>query len=116
MSEKECLFCKIISGDIPSNKVYEDDSLFAFYDIDPKAPEHILIVPKKHISRIDELEEEDIELVGKIIFAAKKIAQEKNVKESSYRLVFNNGVLAGQAVFHIHLHLLAGRRMHWPPG
>jgi len=116
MAQKDCLFCKIIQGRIPANKVYENETIFAFTDINPQAPEHILIIPKKHISGVDALEEDDSELMGRMVYAAKHIAAEKKVKEGSYRLVFNNGRLAGQQVFHIHLHLLAGRPMQWPPG
>ena len=116
MVNKDCLFCKIVGGDIPANKVYEDETVFAFHDINPQAPDHILIIPKKHITGIDAMEPDDAELIGKVIYAGKKIAQERNVKEGSYRLVFNNGPLAGQEVLHIHLHLLAGRPMKWPPG
>ncbi|MBU1863340.1 MAG: histidine triad nucleotide-binding protein [Candidatus Omnitrophica bacterium] len=116
MGEQNCLFCKIIAGEIPSNKVYEDDSVFAFYDITPQAPEHILIIPKKHISGVDQIEAEDSETISAVMYAAKKIAQEKKVRDGSYRIVFNNGPLAGQAVLHLHAHLLAGRPMKWPPG
>ena len=116
MAKNDCLFCKIVTGEIPTIRVYEDEHVLAFNDINPQAPQHILIIPKKHIAGVDALEEGDIHVVGEMIYAAKKIAQDKNVKEGSYRLVFNNGKLSGQAVFHIHLHLLAGRAMHWPPG
>ena len=116
MTSNDCLFCKIIEGSIPSSKVYEDENVFAFNDINPQAPLHVLIIPKKHISGVDAVEAGDASLIGHLIYAAKKIAKEKKVKENSYRLVFNNGPLAGQAVFHIHLHLLAGRPMNWPPG
>ena len=112
----ECLFCKIINGEIACKKVYEDEEIIAFYDINPQAPEHILIVPKKHIESISKMEESDIALVGKLFYCAKNIAVEKRFKESAYRLVINNGSLAGQAVFHLHLHLLGGRKMNWPPG
>lgn len=116
VAEENCLFCKIIAGEIPSNKVYEDENIVGFYDINPQAPEHILIVPKKHIAMIDEIDEDDLLLVGKLVFAAKKIANDKKFIENSFRLVFNNGKLSGQEVFHIHLHLLGGRKMQWPPG
>ncbi len=111
-----CLFCKIAKGEIPADKVFEDSDIVAFYDINPQAPEHILIIPKKHISSVSEMKAEDIELIGKLVYRAKVIAEEKNFKDGAYRIVFNNGELAGQTVFHIHLHLLGGRAMMWPPG
>lgn len=112
----DCLFCKIIKGEINSKKVYEDKNVFAFEDINPQAPIHILIVPKKHISSLNDLNEEDKEIVGDIFLAAKKIAKEKNIDKSGYRTVFNTGPDAGQAVFHLHLHLLGGRKFSWPAG
>ncbi|MBN2134798.1 MAG: histidine triad nucleotide-binding protein [Acidobacteria bacterium] len=117
MSESpDCLFCKIINGEIPSKKVYEDDSVFAFEDINPVAPIHILIVPKKHIATLNELEDEDTELTGKIVQTAKMIAADKGINEEGYRLIFNCQEKAGQTVFHIHLHILGGRTFGWPPG
>ena len=112
----DCLFCKIMKGEISSDKVYEDDDVFAFNDIDPQSPVHVLIIPKKHIAYVADMEETDAELFGKLVLAANKIAKKLDVKEGSYRLVFNNGKLSGQVVFHVHLHLLANRAMHWPPG
>lgn len=111
----DCLFCKIIAGEIPSKKVYEDNEIFAFRDINPKAPDHILIVPKRHIDRIENLQTGDAGLMGNLIFAAKKIADDLSLKHG-YRIVFNNGPDSGQEVEHIHLHLLAGRKFTWPPG
>lgn len=111
---ENCLFCKIIRGDIPSTKLYEDDDLFAFRDISPQAPLHFLIVPRKHISGPGAMTPEDEQLVGKMIRMAGEIAGKEGA--SHYRLVFNNGEGAGQTVFHIHLHVLGGRSMHWPPG
>lgn len=111
----DCIFCKIIKGSIPSNKVYEDDDVFAFKDINPAAPVHILIIPKKHIARVEDVREEDSLLLGKIIYSAKKIAEDLGL-EKGYRLVFNNGEDGGQTVDHIHLHLLGGRSFNWPPG
>lgn len=112
----DCLFCKIIEKKIPSKPVYEDDKLLAFHDINPKAPTHILIIPKKHIATIDELSSEDAVLTGDIILAAKQIAKEQGLSEKGYRLVFNVNNAGGQEVYHIHLHLLGGRQMTWPPG
>ncbi len=112
----DCLFCKIISGDIPSNKVYEDDDVYAFHDINPAAPTHILIIPKKHLNDITVAEEEDAELIGKLVLRANKIADKANLIENGFRYVINTGLDGGQTVFHIHLHLLGGKSMSWPPG
>ena len=112
----DCLFCKIISGEIPCDKVYEDDKLIAFQDIDPKAPTHILVIPKKHIRSINELEITDRDLAGEILLAAKKIAKIKNIDLSGYRTVFNTNDDGGQTVFHIHMHVIGGRQMNWSPG
>ena len=111
----ECIFCKIASKELKSEIVYEDDEVVAFKDINPQAPVHILIIPRKHIEKISDMEESDIPLIGKLFFVASKIAKELNL-EDGYRLVINNGRNAGQAVFHIHLHLLGGRKFSWPPG
>ena len=110
----ECLFCSIIDKKIKAKIEYEDENILAFYDINPQAPVHILVIPKKHIDKISSLTEKDSELVGKVILGAKKIAAGKGWND--YRLLFNNGPEAGQTVYHIHLHLLSGRKMHWPPG
>jgi histidine triad (HIT) family protein len=112
----DCLFCKIIKKEIPSKIVYEDANLFAFEDINPGAPVHILIVPKKHIASLNEIAETDKTLVGEIFLAAKKIANDKKIDESGYRTVFNTNADAGQAVAHLHLHILGGRKLTWPPG
>ncbi len=112
----ECIFCKIIDGQIPADLIYQDDSIVAFRDINPHAPTHVLIIPKKHIEKISDLNEEDAELVGKMVLVAKKIAEDEGITESGFRLVFNNNKDAGQEVFHIHLHLLGGRKFSWPPG
>jgi len=106
---ENCLFCKIITGDIPSAKVYEDEDVFAFKDIAPKAPVHILIVPKKHFQGIFDMNEEDINIVGKINFVAKKLAEEFRIAESGYRLVANSRPDSGQEVYHLHYHLIGGR-------
>lgn len=112
----DCLFCKIISGEIPSEKVYEDDDVYAFRDITPVAPLHALIIPKKHIASINDLESNDAETMGKLFLAAKKIATNEGYADKGYRTVMNCGEDAGQTVFHVHLHLLAGRELAWPPG
>ena len=110
------IFSKIIEGEIPCDKVYEDDRVLAFRDIKPQAPVHILIIPKIEIPTIDDLEEKDQELVGYLVLTAKKIARDEGLAEDGYRLVFNCKGHGGQEVYHIHLHLLGGRQMAWPPG
>ena len=110
----ECLFCRILKKEIPSKPVYEDETVYAFHDINPKAPTHVLVIPKKHIDGVAELAGEDEKLAGRLIVQAKRIAD--SLELESYRLVFNSGPEAGQSVFHLHLHLLGGRRMSWPPG
>lgn len=109
-----CLFCKIIKGDIPADKLYEDDDVFAFRDIAPQAPVHFLVIPKKHISGPDDVAADDEQLIGKVMRVAGEVAVKEGIKH--YRLVFNNGEEAGQAVFHIHMHVLGGRSLTWPPG
>ena len=109
-----CLFCRMISGEIKANVAYEDADLLAIYDINPQAPVHLLVIPKKHVEKISDLREGDGEFIGKVVCGAQKIAAQNAWKD--YRLVFNNGSESGQSVFHIHLHLLSGRRMTWPPG
>jgi histidine triad (HIT) family protein len=111
----DCLFCNVISGKVSSRKVYEDDRVFAFEDIRPQAPTHVLIVPKKHIVGLKEAAPEDAELIGYCQLIAAKIARERGI-EDGYRTVYNVGPNAGQSVFHLHLHLLGGRSLHWPPG
>lgn len=112
----DCLFCKIINGDIPSDIIYKTDSILAFNDINPQAPHHILIIPQKHIPTLNDLYTENKNLVGDMFIAAKKIAMDLEISESGFRVVMNCNADAGQAVFHIHLHLLGGRQMTWPPG
>jgi len=111
----DCLFCRIIAGEIPSNKVYEDEYTFAFEDINPQAPTHILVVPKKHVAGLKEAGGEDAELVGRCHLTAAKIARDRSI-EDGYRTVLNVGPRAGQSVFHLHVHLVGGRRLGWPPG
>lgn len=111
-----CLFCRIIAGEIPSSKVFEDADLFAFNDVNPQAPLHVLIVPKKHIATTNDLTAEDEALVGKLVRRAAAIAKEKGLDQRGYRTLLNCHAEAGQTVFHIHLHLLAGRHLGWPPG
>ena len=107
---EDCLFCKIIKGEIPSTKVYEDDEILAFKDINPAAPIHILVIPKKHIATLAHMEKEDEAIVGKIYGVINKIAEEKGFKESGYRVIVNCGKDAGQEVMHLHFHILAGAK------
>ena len=112
----DCIFCKIISGEIPSDEVYSDDELFAFRDVNPQAPMHVLIVPRKHIELIVDFTEQDAGLMGRMILAANKIAESEGLVENGFRYVLNCNEHGGQAVFHVHLHVLGGRQMTWPPG
>ncbi|UCC84384.1 MAG: histidine triad nucleotide-binding protein [Gemmatimonadota bacterium] len=112
----ECLFCKIAAGEIPAEKVKEADDWIAFRDISPQAPTHILIIPREHIATLNDIEVGKEALLGKLFLAAKQIAGEEGIAESGYRAVVNCNADAGQAVFHIHMHLLGGREMGWPPG
>ena len=112
----DCLFCKIVAGKIPADLLYEDDHVVAFKDINPQAPVHHLIIPKKHIATINNLDLEDEVIAGKLFLAAKAIAEKEGVAKHGYRTVMNCGESAGQTVFHIHMHLLAGRQLGWPPG
>lgn len=111
-----CIFCRIGNKEIPAKIVYEDDKVLAFHDINPQAPYHILVIPKKHISTLLELTEEDKDLIGHIFLVMNKLARELGVAESGYRVVVNCNEEAGQTVFHVHFHFLAGREMQWPPG
>ena len=113
---EQCLFCKIASGKIPSDKVFEDSDLFAFRDINPQAPSHIVVVPKKHIATINDMAEGDSCLFGKVMLAIKKIAAKEGISSGGYRVVINCNSDAGQTVFHVHFHLLGGRKLQWPPG
>lgn len=112
----DCLFCKIVSGELPCEIIYQDDQVIAFNDINPQAPHHVLIIPKKHITTINDISDKDTLLLGQMTQVAKKIAHDLGVDEKGYRLVFNCNDHGGQEVHHIHLHLLAGRQMRWPPG
>jgi len=111
----DCLFCRMIRGDIPTKKVYEDEQTFAFEDINPQAPTHVLVVPKKHIRGLKEAAPEEAEIVGRCHLTAARIARERSI-EDGYRTVLNVGPRAGQSVFHLHVHLLGGRNFEWPPG
>lgn len=116
MTESDCIFCQIVAGEMDADIVRSDDHVVAFRDINPQAPTHILVIPREHIPRVDDLEERHADLVGRLFLAAGEIAGEEGIRESGYRLVMNTGAGAGQSVFHIHLHLLGGRTLSWPPG
>lgn len=113
---KDCLFCNIINKSVPAKIVFENDSVLAFEDIEPQAPVHVLIIPKKHIVSINDIEFEDKEVCGEMLLAAKKIAKDLKINDSGYRTIFNTNEDGGQTVFHIHMHLLGGRKLKWPPG
>ena len=112
----DCLFCKMVKGEIKPKLALETPELIAFHDINPQAPVHLLVVPRKHIASINDLGADDAPLVGKMLLAAKEIARLQKIDQSGYRLVMNCNADGGQTVFHLHLHLLGGRKMHWPPG
>jgi histidine triad (HIT) family protein len=115
MTDPNCLFCRMIRGEIPTKKVYEDEHVFAFEDIKPQAPTHVLIIPKKHFAGLKEAQTADAEVIGQCHLAAAEIARQRNI-EQGYRTVLNVGLGAGQSVFHLHVHLLGGRPLSWPPG
>lgn len=112
----DCIFCKIAAGEIPADIVYDDGEVLAFRDINPEAPVHLLLIPRRHIATLNDLNEADAALVGRLYLAGQQIAMELGVAESGYRTVINCNRDAGQLVFHIHMHLLAGRELGWPPG
>lgn len=112
----DCLFCKIAAGEIPSTKVYEDEFVYAFRDIDPQAPTHVLVIPKKHIKSVMEIEDEDNELIFRIFVAIKKVAKLEGIDENGFRVVSNIGKDGLQSVEHLHFHVIGGRSMQWPPG
>lgn len=111
-----CLFCKIAQKDLPATIIYEDSDILAFHDIKPQAPVHLLVIPKRHVATINDVQDSDTNLLGAMILCAKKLAKEQGLSEQGYRLVFNVNSGGGQEVYHIHLHLLGGRQMTWPPG
>ena len=112
----DCLFCKIAAKQIPSKVVHDDNDVFAFEDINPQAPVHVLIIPKKHVATLNDLEKDDCEALSRVYMAAKKIALDRGVADSGFRVVANCNADAGQTVFHLHFHLLGGRKFGWPPG
>ena len=112
----DCLFCKIAKGEIPAKLLYQDDKVVVFADINPQAPTHLLVVPKQHISTINEVNQANSALIGHMVQIATQLAKEANLDEKGYRVVMNCNSDGGQAVYHIHCHLLGGRQMNWPPG
>ena len=111
-----CLFCRIVAGGIPARIAYEDDHTIAFRDIDPRAPVHVLIIPRVHIACVDRIGHDDITTAGRLMFVARNLARDLGIADSGYRLVVNSGADGGQSVDHIHMHLLGGRPLKWPPG
>lgn len=111
-----CLFCKMASGEIKPDVIYEDDQVLAFRDINPQAPTHALVIPRRHISTLNDLQADDAALMGKLFLVAKNIAQQEGIADTGYRTLVNCNADGGQEVFHIHLHVMGGRRMTWPPG
>jgi histidine triad (HIT) family protein len=116
MAEQNCLFCKIAAGEIPAQLVYEDDRAVAFRDINPQAPTHVLVIPREHLASLADAEDGQESLLGHLLLAAARVARAGGLAESGYRTVINNGAGAGQSVFHLHLHVLGGRPLQWPPG
>jgi len=113
---KACLFCQIVQGAIPSKKVYEDEACLAFEDVNPQAPVHVLVVPKRHAQSLVDMQDSDAGLLGHLLLTCSRVAHEKMIESSGYRVVLNVGRNAGQTVFHLHFHVLGGRVFHWPPG
>jgi len=116
VGREDCVFCQIVDKKIASETIYEDDDLVAFHDINPQAPSHILIVPRKHITNLSAIEDEDTPLLGKLLVVARDIAKENHLGEKGFRIALNEGKEGGQTIFHLHMHLLSGRRLMWPPG
>lgn len=112
----DCIFCKIVNGEIPAKRVFENDYVVAFEDIAPTAPTHVLVIPKRHIAAIRDVSENDIETMGQLVYGIKQTADKLGIVEGGYRTVINTGADAGQTVFHIHAHILAGRKLEWPAG
>lgn len=112
----DCIFCKMASGEIRPDTVYEDDEVLAFRDLHPQAPTHVLVIPKQHVATLNDLDTDSAALAGKLLLAAAKVAEQEGIAEQGYRTVINCNTAGGQTVLHLHLHLLGGRPMHWPPG
>lgn len=116
MSEPGCLFCRIIGGEIPADLIHQDDRCIVISDINPQAPTHVLVIPREHLESLDEASRPDEPMLGHLLRTAARVANEKGLSESGYRTVINTGAGAGQSVFHLHVHVLGGRPMNWPPG
>lgn len=112
----DCLFCRIAAGEIPATKLFQDDDVVAFADVNPQAPTHLLVIPRKHVASLDDARPADRVLLGRLLEVGAQLARERGLQSSGYRAVVNTGPDAGQSVFHLHLHVLAGRRFSWPPG
>lgn len=112
----DCIFCKMVAGEINPDVVYEDEEVLAFRDVNPQAPVHVLVVPRRHIATLNDVTEAEAPLIGRLYLAAKKVAEHEGIAERGYRTLINCNPEAGQSVFHLHLHVLGGRPMHWPPG
>ncbi len=112
----DCLFCKMVAGEIKPDVVYEDDEVLAFRDLNPQAPVHVLVIPKQHIATLNDLDSSHAALMGRLFLAAKQVAEQEGLAQRGYRTVINCNAEAGQSVYHVHLHVLAGRAMTWPPG
>lgn len=115
-STANCLFCRIVAGEIPARKVHDDADVVAFHDVNPQAPTHVLVIPRTHISSLDDLTDADAATIGTTLVRASQIARDLRLHDEGYRVVINNGEGAGQTVFHIHIHVIGGRRLKWPPG
>jgi histidine triad (HIT) family protein len=116
MSEQNCLFCRIVAGEVPAEVIYQDERSLVFRDINPQAPVHVLIIPRDHMESLDEASQRDEATLGHLLRVAARVANEQGLSESGYRTVINTGAGAGQSVFHLHVHVLGGRSMSWPPG
>ncbi len=114
--DRDCLVCRIVAGEIPATRVHEDDEIIAFRDIAPRAPTHVLVVPRRHIASVAALEDADADLAGRLLLVAAAIARQEGIADHGYRVVTNIGAWGGQTIFHLHLHLLGGRPLAWPPG
>ena len=116
MANDDCIFCKIVAGGIPAAKIFEDERAVVFRDINPQAPTHALVIPREHVASLNEASEDNEALLGHLLLVAARVAREEGLAESGYRTVINTGAGAGQSVFHVHVHLLGGRSLTWPPG
>ncbi|HYO99287.1 MAG TPA: histidine triad nucleotide-binding protein [Pyrinomonadaceae bacterium] len=116
MAEQDCIFCRVVAGEIPADIVYSDDRALAFRDINPQAPVHVLVIPREHLDSLDDASARDEGTLGHLLRVAARVANEQGLSESGYRTIINTGAGAGQSVFHLHLHVVGGRRLSWPPG